>query len=287
MTTAAATSSPHNLGFHIKDEITGTLFLVDTGAFCSVYPAAPHERHIVDTDPLLLTAANGTAISSHGTKDIQLQFNSRKYTWSFRLAQVSQPLLGSDFLAQHNLLVDVARRRLISADTFNYVQLQTNTDPVHQLNVCSTPNDKYSGIITEYADVFKPELRQQHTAKPKHGIFHHIPTTGPPVHSRFRRLNPQKLAAAKSAFNEMESMGICAKASSPWASPLHMVVAFWGYHIHLLYNNLLSPNYSYCILHNHLHCSTPVISFCYLIITQLYNYCINTVASDAFVISGS
>ena len=65
------------------------------------------------------------------------------------------------------------------------------------------------------------------------------------------------------------------------------LVAFWGYHIHLLYNNLLSPNYSYCILHNHLHCSTPVISFCYLIITQLYNYCINTVASDAFVISGS
>ena len=223
VTTAAATSSPHNLGFHIKDEITGTLFLVDTGDFCSVYPAAPHERHIVDTDPLLLTAANGTAISSHGTKDIQLQFNSRKYTWSFRLAQVSQPLLGSDFLAQHNLLVDVARRRLISADTFNYVQLQTNTDPVHQLNVCSTPNEKYSGIITEYAEVFKPELRQQHTAKPKHGIFHHIPTTGPPVHSRFRRLNPQKLAAAKSAFNEMESMGICAKASSPWASLLHMV----------------------------------------------------------------
>ena len=33
----------------------------------------------------------------------------------------------------------------------------------------------------------------------------------------------KKLAAAKSAFNEMESMGICAKASSPWASPLHMV----------------------------------------------------------------
>ena len=64
-------------------------------------------------------------------------------------------------------------------------------------------------------------------------------------------------------------------------------VAFWGYHIHLLYNNLLSPNYSYCILHNHLHCSMPVISLCYIIITQLYNYCINTVASDAFVISGS
>ena len=30
------------------------------------------------------------------------------------------------------------------------------------------------------------------------------------------------------------------------------------------------PNYSYCILYNHLNCSTPVI------VTQLYNYCINT-----------
>ena len=151
VTTAAATFSPRNLGFHIKDEIIGTLFLVDTGVFYSVYPAAPHERHIVDTDPLIFTAANAsTAISSHGTKAIQLQFNSKKYVWSFRLAQVSQPLLGSDFfLAQHNLLVDVARRRLISADTFNYVQLQTNTDPVYQLNVCSTPNDKYSGIIID------------------------------------------------------------------------------------------------------------------------------------------
>ena len=179
VTAAAAKSSPRNLGFHINDEITGILFLVDTCAFCSIYPAAPHKRHIVDTDPLLLTAANGTAISSHGTKDIQLQFNIKKYTWSFRLTQVSQPLLDSDYLAQHNLSVDVACCRLISADTFNYVQLQTNTDPVHQLNVCSTPSDKYSGIITEYADVFKAKLRQQHTAKLKHGIFHYIPTTGP------------------------------------------------------------------------------------------------------------
>ena len=100
--TPRAAASDHcgcRLGFHIKDEITGTLFLVNTGPFCSVYPAASHERYIVDTDPPFLTAANGTAISSHGTKDIQLQFNSRKYTWSFRLAQVSQPILGSDFLA--------------------------------------------------------------------------------------------------------------------------------------------------------------------------------------------
>ena len=54
------------------------------------------------------------------------------------------------------------------------IQYATSNDKI----ICNI-NDKYSGIITEYADVFKPELRQQHTAKPKHGIFHHIPTTGP------------------------------------------------------------------------------------------------------------
>ena len=74
-----------------------------------------------------------------------------------------------------------------------------------------------------YADVFKPELRQHHGTPAKHGIFHHISTTGAPVHSRFRRLNPQKLSAVKASFAEMERMGICSKASSPWASPLHMV----------------------------------------------------------------
>ena len=68
-----------------------------------------------------------------------------------------------------------------------------------------------------------PKPRQQHTAKSKHGIVYHIPTTGPHVHSQCKCLAQQKLDAAKSAFNEIESMGICAKASSPWASPLHMV----------------------------------------------------------------
>ena len=87
--------------------------------------------------------------------------------------------------------------------------------------------------------------------------------------------------------NELKLARIVPIFKSGDCTVLSNYVAFWGYHIHLLYNNLLSPNYSYCILHNHLHCSTPVISFCYLIITQLYNYCINTVASDAFVISGS
>ena len=35
---------------HINDELTGTGYLIDTGAYCSVYPASHHERNIIDTD---------------------------------------------------------------------------------------------------------------------------------------------------------------------------------------------------------------------------------------------
>ncbi|KAJ8362334.1 hypothetical protein AAFF_G00379720 [Aldrovandia affinis] len=42
----------------------------------------------------------------------------------------------------------------------------------------------------------------------KHGVDHFIATTGPPVHARARRLDPQKLAVAKAEFDSMERLGI-------------------------------------------------------------------------------
>ena len=80
LNTAAATTMDSTLGFYITDELTGTGFLVNTGAFCSIYPVSHHERHIIDTDPLCLAAANGSSITSHGTKDIQLRFAGHTYT---------------------------------------------------------------------------------------------------------------------------------------------------------------------------------------------------------------
>ena len=58
-----------------------------------------------------------------------------------------------------------------------------------------------------------------------HGIYHFIRTSGPPMFSKFRRLAlaPDKLATAKKVSKDMEAMGLCQKASSPWSSPLHIV----------------------------------------------------------------
>lgn len=48
-------------------------------------------------------------------------------------------------------------------------------------------------------------------------------TTSSPVYARARRLDPAKLAVAKTEFDNMERLRIVCRSNSPWASPLHMV----------------------------------------------------------------
>ena len=58
----------------------------------------------------------------------------------------------------------------------------------------------------------------------KHGVEHLIETTATrPVASRYRRLDPERLAAAKAEFATMESQGIIRRSKSSWSSPLRMV----------------------------------------------------------------
>jgi hypothetical protein len=41
-----------------------------------------------------------------------------------------------------------------------------------------------------------------------HDVEHHLVTRGPPIASKFRRLDGKKFAAAKAEFEKMESDGI-------------------------------------------------------------------------------
>ncbi len=58
----------------------------------------------------------------------------------------------------------------------------------------------------------------------KHKLEHHIRVKdGPPITAKFRRLDAEKLAAAKAEFDQLEWDCIIRRSDSPWASPLHMV----------------------------------------------------------------
>jgi hypothetical protein len=56
-----------------------------------------------------------------------------------------------------------------------------------------------------------------------HDVVHHIVTHGPPIASKFRKLDGVKLAAAKAEFKQLEEDDIIQRSTSPWSSPLHMV----------------------------------------------------------------
>ncbi|KAG8201813.1 hypothetical protein JTE90_027294 [Oedothorax gibbosus] len=57
----------------------------------------------------------------------------------------------------------------------------------------------------------------------KHSTIHYIETTGPPIHSKPRRLNPKLQDEVKKEFEFMVKQGICRPSKSPWSSPLHVV----------------------------------------------------------------
>ena len=223
---AGAISLPRN-ALHIIDQASGTRYLIDTGSCVSLYPASSQQARSPDHHQLNLTAANGQRINTYGVLAKTIQLQDRSYSWDFYLADVTQPLIGADFLIHHRLVVDMAGRVVVPAG------LPTSAPGAPLLgaaspgiSTCLPPTDSadpYDALRREFSDIFRPELRIRAPDEQHHGIEHHIETTGPPLSSRYRRLGPEKLEAAKRAFFDMERQGVCVKAASPWSSPLHLV----------------------------------------------------------------
>ena len=87
-------------------------------------------------------------------------------------------------------------------------------DPKQQLH------ENVSALHSEFQDILAPTFSNPPA---RHRVVHYIPTDGPPIHSRARRLPPEKLAIARDEFSAMEEMGIIWRSTSQWTSPLHMV----------------------------------------------------------------
>ncbi len=95
--------------------------------------------------------------------------------------------------------------------------------PLEAASQCAVPvgtSGWVASLLAEFPDVVNAD---GHLPDLVHDVQHHIKTSGPPVASRFRRLEGTKLEAARAEFEAMERDGIVQRSTSPWASPLHMV----------------------------------------------------------------
>jgi len=78
----------------------------------------------------------------------------------------------------------------------------------------------YQALLSAFPAVLNPSKQLPPAI---HEVKHVIETTGRPVSSKYRRLDPERLAAARAEFAESEKQGIISRSSSSWSSPLYMV----------------------------------------------------------------
>ena len=90
--------------------------------------------------------------------------------------------------------------------------------PTHQVN--KAPKCPFKHVLDSFPEVLN---ESKNLPKPTHGVYHHLETEGRPVTAKYRRLDPERLAAAKQEFADLERQGVVRRSSSNWASPLHMV----------------------------------------------------------------
>ena len=207
--------------FYVTDCSNGFRFLIDTGAEVSVIPPTPTDRRHRQ-DKLNLQAVNDTPIATYGNRLLTINIGLRQnFQWIFTVADVKQPIIGSDFLQHYHLLVDMAHHRMTDALTHLQVQGITTSDTSPSPALLSRqPRNEFEALLSDFPKVVQPCTTEQPV---KHNVTHHITTTGPPVSARFRRLPPERLKAARQEFEHMLQQGIIRPSSSNWASPLHMV----------------------------------------------------------------
>mgnify|MGYP004574948059 CR=1 FL=1 len=203
----------------VADKKTAMSFLVDTGADVSVLPPRFTDKKIKPSFTKLF-AANGTAIKTYGERRIKFTLDLRRcFEWNFLVADVTIPILGSDFLKFFDLLVDIKRGKLIDRETLlesKLTQAKINFCGVQSYKI----NDQFSKLMHGYRDL---TTLRANRAPANTEVTHHITTKGTPVFARARRLAGERLQAAKKEFEYLVEKGICRQSKSPWASPLHLV----------------------------------------------------------------
>ena len=219
----AATCVPGLLAAFSINDGPPVNFLVDTGASISILPPNVCVSENVHPSPLNLLSVDGTPLKIFGECSVTIgcRMLRRAYNVCFVVANVSQPILGIDFLSNHNIIVDCKNSMLVDAETGIRVSCEAarRTMPI-SFAIDGAPVE-INNLLHKFPRILRP---LQFPTGSTVSVEHHIETTTQrPIHFRPRQLPPEKFSAAQKAFAKLMEDGIIRHSKSEWASPLHMV----------------------------------------------------------------
>lgn len=213
----AAVGSINQKRLIITDRRSGLHFLCDTGSDISALPRAAI-KHTTKASSFKVYAANQSEIATYGEKRLTLNLGLRRdFTWDFIVANVSQPILGADFMYAHNLLPDLRNRRLTDGSTGLTIHAKSTSTPFQAISMLKSDTSFHS-LLKEYIDITCQSRKKSQT----HHVRHYIKTQGPPTAERARRLSPGRYKYAKTEVESWIAHGDCKPSQSQYASPIHM-----------------------------------------------------------------
>ena len=207
-----------NFLLHVTDTKRGEKWLVDGGALLSILPPTPQQR-LRGPNNIKLKAANGSDISCYGSCDRTITIGDQSFDFTFVIADVQTRILGADFLARNYLAPNHRDALLLNLQDYSTLPAEHARGITYSpVNFVHQIDDPYYQLLDSYPEILTPSFTLK---EPVHGVRHHIPTKeGPPVQSRARRLDPEKLAVAKAEIEKLVDLGVCYRGKSEWSSPL-------------------------------------------------------------------
>ena len=218
--TVNANSERENPLLHVRDSISGQIFLVDTGASVSVLPTS---SNVFKNKPgPNLYATNGSKIVMFGTRYLRIEFSDRhKYGFRFYIADTHIAILGADFIERFSLVVDLRNNCLIDTVSGGFIPGWKCNPVVCGLNfIAPDHNTPYVDLLSSFNDITIP---RNAAVRANHGTEHRIITNGCPTRSRCRPLPPHLKQKVKNRLQEMLKSGVIIRSKSPFASPITVV----------------------------------------------------------------
>ena len=175
--------------FKAYDFVSGLNFLVNTGSQISILPASKSDKDNRSKGDKLLPA-NGTTLAMYRWRSLPLRFGELNFQWSFIVADVTQPIIGADFLCAQSLMVDVKGCRLVNIENFEMIRVESDSSPILHVSAVDTQCGKFEDLLATRPKLTMPIFMHP---RPAHGVRHFVKTTGAPVHAQARHLSPEKV----------------------------------------------------------------------------------------------